>query len=161
MWLRIVGDAIDIAIILLATVLIALMSVNVVARTALDADIAWNVEFGEFILVWATFLGGAAAARRGAHMRITELVEIMPAGPRRFVEIGTRVVVLALLLALARFGAVIAASQMDQLMTVLYWPVGLQYAALPVGACLTALFVGNDIWRLLTRRAAAEEAVSG
>jgi TRAP-type C4-dicarboxylate transport system permease small subunit len=156
-----VGDLIDLALVAIGAVLILVMSVNVVARTVFNADIAWNVEFGEFMLVWATFLGCAAAARRGAHMRITELVGIMPAGLRRTVEIMTRLVVLAVLVALARFGAIIAESQMDQLMTVLYWPVGLQYAALPVGAALTALFVANDIWRLSTGRDVGEDSTTG
>jgi TRAP-type transport system small permease protein len=160
-WLRLIGDAIDIALIAIATVLIGVMSINVVARAAFDADIAWNVEFGEFMLVWATFMGGAAAARRGGHMRITELLAVMPAALKRGVEILTRLIVLALLLALTRFGAIIALSQMDQLMSVLYWPVGLQYAALPVGAALTSLFVAHEIWRLLLGRSVADDAASG
>jgi TRAP-type C4-dicarboxylate transport system permease small subunit len=28
---------------------------------------------------------------------------------------------------------------------VLYWPVGLLYAAMPVGTFLTLIFVGNDL----------------
>ena len=64
---------------------------------ALNADIAWNTEFGEFVLVWATFLGGAAAARRGGHMRITELVAALPRGLSRPIEVATRLAALVII----------------------------------------------------------------
>jgi TRAP-type C4-dicarboxylate transport system permease small subunit len=85
----------------------------------------------------------------------------MPATLRRAVEIGMRLVVLALLIGLTRYGAGLALSQMDQEMSVLYWPVGTQYAALPVGAALTSLFVAHELWRLMTGRAVASEGASG
>jgi TRAP-type transport system small permease protein len=155
-WLRVLGDAIDIVVVVLGLVLIGVMAVNVVARSALNVDLAWNVEFGEFILVWATFLGGAAAARRGAHMRITELIGAMPNRVARIVELLTRLGVTGLLAVLVWYGTIIAGSQMEQLMTVLYWPVGLQYAALPVGSLLTLTFVAYEAWRIARGNVAAD-----
>ena len=147
--LRMIGDLIDLAVVAIGIALVGVMSVNVVFRTVLDADLAWNVEFGEFILVWVTFLGAAAAARRGAHMRISEGLAVLPPSVRRAVEIVSRLAVLALLVVLVRYGTIIALSQMDQQMTVLYWPVGLQYAAMPVGCLLAALFVVRELILLL------------
>lgn len=146
---RALGDTIDIVVIGLAVVLVTVMFVNVLSRGILDVDLAWNVEFGEFVLVWAVFLGGAAAARRGAHMRIGEAVTAMPARARRIVEVSTRLGVLLLLGYLVWKGAIIAWSQMDQKMSVLYWPVGLQYLALPVGALLIGIFVAYETFRIL------------
>jgi TRAP-type C4-dicarboxylate transport system permease small subunit len=146
--LRLLGDFIDIVLVLLGVALISIMTVNVFSRAALDIDLAWNVEFGEFLLVWATFIGGAAAARRGAHMRISELLLMLPAPVVYVAELATRLAVLIVLGTLIWYGAVISISQMDQQMTVLYWPVGLQYAALPVGSALTAVYVVYETWRI-------------
>jgi TRAP-type transport system small permease protein len=144
--LRWLGDGLEVIIVVLGTALLTVMSANVLARAFFNADIAWNTEFGEFALVWATFLGGAAAARRGAHMCISEFVEKIPPTLRRMIEIGLRLAVIALLILLVNAGANIVAKTMDQQMSVLYWPVGLQYLAMPVGSALTLVFVVYETW---------------
>ncbi|MCU0818176.1 MAG: TRAP transporter small permease [Beijerinckiaceae bacterium] len=144
--LRWFGDGLDIVITLLAIALMVVMSANVLARAFFNADIAWNTEFGEFVLVWATFLGGAAAARRGAHMCITEFIEKLPAGPRRMLELALRLVVLLLLGLLVRAGFNIVGHTMDQRMSVLYWPVGLQYLAMPTGSAGCFVFIAYETW---------------
>jgi TRAP-type C4-dicarboxylate transport system permease small subunit len=143
----------------LATALVVIMFTNVLARAFLNVDIAWNTEFGEFCLVWATFIGAAAAARRGSHMRISELVDAAGTGLRHFLEIITRIGVLILLALLVWRGMLIVNRTMDQEMSVLYWPVGLQYLAMPVGSLLTAIYVAYDTSLLLRGEAAIETAV--
>lgn len=142
--MRVLGDAIDFAVFALASALLAVMFANVAARAALNANIAWNTEFGEFVLVWATFLGGAAAARRGAHMRITEFVDAMPRRLRLAVELGTRAAVVVILAFLTWNGLALVGSTMDQEMTVLGWPVGVQYLAMPVGSGLALVYVAHE-----------------
>jgi TRAP-type C4-dicarboxylate transport system permease small subunit len=144
--LRWLGDGLDIVLTLLAAALLIVMCANVMARAFFNADIAWNTEFGEFALVWATFLGGATAARRSAHMCITEFIEKIPPRPRRFIEVALRLAVIGLLALLVRAGINIVAKTMDQQMSVLYWPVGLQYLAMPVGSGLTLVFVAYETW---------------
>lgn len=156
--LRLIGDAIDLAVLGLAAVLLAVMFANVAARAALNSDIAWNTEFGEFVLLWATFLGGAAAARRGAHMRITEFVEKMPAGLAAATEIATRIGSAAILGLLVWYGIVIAQSTMEQEMTVLHWPIGLQYLAMPVGSALALVFVLREIVLIVRGEPLPQEA---
>lgn len=146
--LRRLGDAVDIAVAATGAALALLMTLNVAGRALLNSDISANVELGEFLLVWATFLGGASAARRGAHMRIVEGLLMMPANSRRYIEVAVRILVLAVLGALVWNGAKIVLISMDQTTTVLYWPVGLAYAAMPTGSALAFIFVAHEAWRL-------------
>jgi len=139
--LRILGDAVDVALTVLAGMLLIVMCANVAARAALNTDIAWNTEFGEFVLLWATFLGGAAAARRSAHMQISEFVWAMPKRLRYVIELATRAAVVVILGFLVLRGFDLVDSTMEQRMTVLNWPVGIQYLAMPVGSALTLVFV--------------------
>lgn len=155
-WLRGLGNVIDISVIGFGTALTVLMVVNVVGRTLFNSDISANVELGEFMLVWATFLGGASAARRGAHMRITEILMALPRKPRQILEIAVRLAVLAILCALAWNGTKIAAINMDQATTVLYWPVGLGYLAMPVGSALAAVFVAHETVRIASGSSAPD-----
>lgn len=158
--LRLLGDAIDGAVVLLATALLTVMCANVAARAALNANIAWNTEFGEFVLLWATFLGGAAAARRGAHMRIAEFVEAMPGRLRHAVELSTRLAVMVILAFLSWRGVLLSLQTMDQQMTVLNWPVGVQYLAMPVGSALALVFVVHETWRVAVGRLPQADALA-
>lgn len=157
--LRVLGDTVDIVLVGLAAALVSVMFINVLARAFLNIDIAWNTEFGEFCLVWATFVGAAAAARRGAHMRISELIEAVNPRLRRLLEMITRIGVLILLGLLVWRGMLIVNRTMDQEMSVLYWPVGLQYLAMPVGSLLTAIYVAYDATLLLRGETAIETGV--
>lgn len=156
--LRWLGDAIDITVTLLAALLLIVMFANVAARVALNSDIAWNTEFGEFVLLWATFLGGASAARRGAHMRITEFVDAMPPAIGHGVEIATRIGVIGLLGLLIWYGLSITQSTMGQEMTVLHWPMGVQYLAMPVGSAFALVFVIYETVLLATGKPIPQEA---
>lgn len=156
--LRWLGDAIDVAVTLLAAVLLIVMFANVAARVALNSDIAWNTEFGEFVLLWATFLGGASAARRGAHMRITEFVDSFPPAIGHAVELATRVGVAGLLLLLIWYGLSISESTMGQEMTVLHWPIGVQYLAMPAGSAFALVFVIYETVLLAMGRPIPQEA---
>ncbi len=146
--LRILGDALDIFLVIAGAILVTVMFVNVLARSTLNSDIAWNTEFGEFVLIWATFIGCAAAARRGGHIRITELLESLPKRTAHVVEIATRVAVIGLLAVLVVRGIPIVQKNWEQQMTVLYWPVGLAYLSMPVGSLFTAIFISYETWLL-------------
>jgi len=156
--LRWLGDAIEIAVVVLAVMLLLVMFANVAARVAFNSDLAWNTEFGEFVLLWATFLGGASAARRGAHMRITELVESIPPKAARVVELLTRVGVIGLLILLVWYGFVISDRAMGQEMTVLHWPMGAQYLALPIGSAFALIYVIYETVLLALGRPIPQEA---
>jgi TRAP-type transport system small permease protein len=157
--LRALGDGVDLAVTVLAGLLLVVMCANVAARAALNTDIAWNTEFGEFVLLWATFLGGAAAARRGAHMRISEFVGALPAKLRRIVEVASRLAAMVVLVALVWNGYGIVLSTMEQQMTVLHWPVGVQYLAMPVGSALALVFVVYETVLVARGEPLAQEAV--
>jgi TRAP-type C4-dicarboxylate transport system permease small subunit len=139
------GRAIDLLVILAGAMIVLLMFGNVLSRFIFNFDVAWTTELTGFLMVWATFLGGAAAARRGAHMRVGELVGLAQGRVRRMAEILINLAVAAVLLQLVWYGAAIALGNMDQASTVLYYPMGLQYAALPVGSALALIYVARDI----------------
>lgn len=156
--LRWLGDMVDLALTLLGAMLLVVMFANVAARVALNSDLAWNTEFGEFVLLWATFLGGASATRRGAHMRITEFTDKMPPALQKAVELATRLGVVALLTLLISYGWSITESAMGQELTVLHVPMGLQYLAMPVGSALALVFVLYEMALVLRGTPLPQEA---
>ncbi len=101
-----------------------LVFANVIVHNVFHGDIAWTTEFGELLMVWVTFLGGASATRRGAHMVVAELIDRLPGATRRIADAAIQLVVLLTLGLLVWYGIGIAEAGLMSELTVLTgrWP---------------------------------------
>lgn len=153
--LRLLGAAVDWAVVALGAAMVALVFVNVVFHV-FGGDVAWTTELCEFMMVWVTFLGGAAATRRGAHMRITEFLDKLEGLPRRWADTGVQALALAVLGLLVWFGSGIVEASRNNILTVLDWPMSWQYLSLPVGSGVTFVFVAWDLVQILRGKTAAQ-----
>ena len=159
--LRWLGELVDWSIIALGSALVVIVFVNVVMHQ-LDVDIALTTEFGEFVMVWTTFLGAAAASRRLGHMAITELIDLAGAGVGRWLSIAIELTVVFVLVLLVWHGTRIVQASWGNVLTVLDWPMAWQYMALPVGSAISLVFVVHHLIATLRgrREAAVPENVS-
>lgn len=123
---------------------------NACLRFAANYDVAWARELATFLMVWVTFLGLATAEARGVHMRVTEISAYFFSGKaRRWLDIAINIVIAVVLVLIIWFGIKISIRTWDQDSTILYWPVGLLYAAMPAGVFLTLIFLAGHTVRLL------------
>jgi TRAP-type C4-dicarboxylate transport system permease small subunit len=152
---RLLGVAVDWAVVALGAGMVVLVFANVVSHV-FGGDVAWTTELAELMMVWVTFLGGAAATRRGAHMRITEFLDKLDGVPRRWADAAIQLVALAVLGLLVWFGVGIVAASRNNILTVLDWSMAWQYLSLPVGSALTFVFVAWDLVQIALGRPAAE-----
>jgi TRAP-type C4-dicarboxylate transport system permease small subunit len=143
---RAVGGLVDWAIVAIGATMVVLVFANVVLHL-FALDLAWVIELSELLLVWVTFLGAASATRRGGHMAVSELVELLAAPARRRVGIVVRTAVCASLVVLVVYGWRLTQASWGSVLTVLDWPMAVQYMALPVGSALTLVFAGWDLVR--------------
>ena len=153
--LRVIGDAVDWSIVIIGAVMIVLVFINVVMH-AFGKDMAATTEMWELLMVWVTFLGGAAAARRGAHMAITELIDKLGTGPRRLMDLAISAVSAAVLASLVWYGWGITVAGWTNRLTVLDIPMSFQYLALPVASFITLLFVLWDGLQIMRGRSHQE-----
>ncbi|MCB1932976.1 MAG: TRAP transporter small permease [Candidatus Accumulibacter sp.] len=150
--IRWLGRAVDWSVVLIGATMAALIFSNVIVHNVFDGDIAWTTEFCELLMVWVTFLGGASATRRGAHMVIGELLDRLAPAPRQLADAAIQVVVLITLGLLVWYGIGIADAGRLSVLTVLGWPMATQYAALPVASSITMVFVAWDLVEILRGR---------
>jgi TRAP-type transport system small permease protein len=144
-WLQAIGKCVDISVILIGACLALLIFVNVVLRM-FGKDLAWLLEFGEMLMVWVTFLGGAAAAQRGAHMTINEFLDKLTTRNRRYADAAVQLLSLSVLLIVVWNGIQIVQHSWGGVLTTLEWPMAWQYMPLPLGCGLMALFISYDLW---------------
>ncbi|CTQ45440.1 MULTISPECIES: TRAP transporter small permease [Stappiaceae] len=139
--LRWLSHLVDICLALGGFSIVTLVFCNAWLRGFAGFDLAWSLEVTSFLLLWSTFIGCAAAVARGAHMRVTEVVEkLVPLTGQRVLSIAIDVIIVVLLLSLIYTGVNISVHTWAQKTTVLYWPVGLLYASMPAGMTLTLIF---------------------
>jgi TRAP-type transport system small permease protein len=153
--IRWLGTAVDWAVVGIGAVMVVLVFCNVVMHV-LQRDIAWTTELCEFMMVWATFLGGASLARRGGHMTITEFLDKLSDAKRRQADGGIQVVALVVLALLVWYGIGIVQANWGNVLTVLDWPMALQYLGLPVGSAAMLVFVSFDLIQILRGRSREE-----
>jgi TRAP-type transport system small permease protein len=148
LWLRIIGEIVDAAVVLIGGSLAILIFINVVLH-AFGKDLAWLTELGELLMVWVTFLGGAAAAQRGAHMCINEFLDKLTDAKRRWADAAVQIFTLILLGIVLFYGLRIVKGSWDNTLTTLEWPMAWQYMPMPLGIGLMALFVLWDLFQIL------------
>jgi len=141
MLLKLLSKAIDMFLVIGGVTVLLLIFSNAVLRGVAGFDLAWSLEITAFLLLWLTFLGCAAAMARGAHMRVSEIVEhLLSERLQYWLSLLINFVIGLLLLSLIYYGYIISSHTWAQKTTVLYWPVGVLYAALPVGMLFTFVF---------------------
>lgn len=153
--LRLLGDAVDWSIVAIGALMIVLVFINVVMHS-FGKDMAATTELCELLMVWVTFLGGAAAARRGVHMAITELIDKLGTDSRRLMDMAISAVSAAVLASLVWYGWGITVAGWTNRLTVLDIPMSFQYLALPVASFITLLFVLWDGLQILRGRSHEE-----
>ena len=146
--IRWVGQCVDWVVISIGAALAILIFTNVVLH-AFGKDLAWLTELGELLMVWVTFLGGAAAAQRGAHMSINEFLDKLTPARRRWADAAIQIFTLVVLAIVLFYGLRIVGSSWDNVLTTLEWPMAVQYIPLPLGIGLMALFIGWDLIQIL------------
>jgi TRAP-type transport system small permease protein len=153
--IRWLGVIVDYTVVAIGSVMVVLVFSNVLMHI-LRRDIAWTTELCEFLMVWATFLGGAALARRGGHMTITEFLDKLSDLSRRRADAIIQVFSSVVLLLLVWYGWSIVQANWGNMLTVLQWPMALQYLGLPVGSAAMLFFVAYDFVQIVRGKSRAD-----
>jgi TRAP-type transport system small permease protein len=142
--IRGLARVVDLAVIAIGATMIVLVFFNVVLH-AFGKDLAWMTELGELLMVWVTFLGGVAAAHRGAHMSINEFLDKLSEEKRRWADAAIQLLCIGVLLLLLIYGWRIFMSGWHSTLTTLEWPMAWQYMPLPLSASLMLCFLAWDL----------------
>jgi TRAP-type C4-dicarboxylate transport system permease small subunit len=146
--IRALGRLVDWTVIGIGGAMALLVFFNV-SLHVIHKDLAWVTELGELLMVWVTFLGGACAAQRGAHMTITEFIDKLGPAGRRWADAAVQTLCLAMLGVLTRYGWSLVGKNWGNQLTVLEWPMAVQYMGMAVGCTLMAVFVAFDLVQTL------------
>jgi TRAP-type C4-dicarboxylate transport system permease small subunit len=146
---RILSRAIELSVIAMASVIVSVVTVEVILRYILGLSLIITEELSRYLMVWVVFLASVLAFRDDSHIRITFFTRLVGPKGRFAMELGARVLSLAFLVVLTVQGIRVLPRQWDQHTITLDIPIFWFYLAIPCGSILMFLFVVAKIKRLI------------
>lgn len=125
----------------LFALIFCLIVVEIVCRNFLGFSLLWVTDFIQLVVCWMLAFGMSAIVYTDDHLRITFIREMLPEKGRRGANILCCALELVFFLLLVPYGAQMAQTKMKISFTTLRWPMGFQFAALPVFGALCSLFM--------------------
>jgi TRAP-type C4-dicarboxylate transport system permease small subunit len=72
-----------------------LIVIQVILRFVFNAPLAWTEELARYLFIWMTFVVGVVAARRGQHIGVELLVNMLPSAGRKAIGVFSNLVTTA------------------------------------------------------------------
>lgn len=120
--------------------MLSLVVIQVVFRYVFNQPIGWTQELSVFSLMLAVMAGMAVAFWRGEHFRVSVLVDSLPFGPGKVVNLASRLITITFLCVVVWFSYALAMRAMMQVSPTTGVPIG--YVQLFfTGGCLVAAFL--------------------
>ncbi|MDR2442539.1 MAG: TRAP transporter small permease [Deltaproteobacteria bacterium] len=114
--------------------------------------LSWSEELARYLMVWTVFIGGAIGAKTGAHVGLEAFINLFPPKLTKFALLLSGIISMTFCLFLTAYGSYLVRRiiKTNQASPALEIPMGLVYAAVPIGAILMSchfLFAGIDKYR--------------
>ncbi|MEH6726973.1 MAG: TRAP transporter small permease [Hyphomicrobiales bacterium] len=131
------------------SLILVTMSLGVLFRYVFNDSLSWTEEFSRYGLIYATFIGSAYACRRGSHIRVSFIDEILPPKLRHWLGIFQDLVTLGLVCYLAVLAVQISGILHATRSAAMLIPMSFIYAAVIAGFTLSAFRLVIRLYRKL------------
>lgn len=152
MLLRLLSRFVEGLVILGATIIVTIVTIEVVLRYIFGLSLIFTEELARYLMVWIVFLGGALAVKDDSHIRINVLVKRLSSRLGQLVRITAHGLTMLLLVVLTVEGIKILPRQLDQMCITIDTSMFYFYLAIPVGSILMIIFLLPRIKDSIRRR---------
>jgi len=103
--------------------------------------ITWAEELTRYCMIWLTYFGIGAAAKRGEHFCVTAFTELLPLAMQKILIVVRMLLMITFTIVVARFAFVILNNQinMGQVTPSLRWPMWMIYSVIPIGCIIMTI----------------------
>jgi TRAP-type C4-dicarboxylate transport system permease small subunit len=110
----------------------------------------WSEELSRYLLVWATFLGSSMAYKRGSHISITFLSDLVPLRVRAVLKILVSILSIVFFLSISYYGYMMIKTLSFQISPGLSLRMQYVYLAIPLSLIIMTIHALADIANDLT-----------
>lgn len=144
-------DALYIACIAVAGLCMMIMTLIIPAgvymRYVLNSALAWPEPAATVMMIYFSFIGGAAVYRANVHIAVVALLEAVKPQTRRIMLWAVDLCMIATSLFMIVYGETLVRLTWTQVVADFPWmPVGFTYLPIPICGVLTMLFIVERIW---------------
>ncbi len=131
---------------------LVIVTMEIAGRSLFAASFIWSEEVSRYTLIWMTYFGVAAAVRADAHIKVTVLVERVPAALQRVLATAACLICMGFSVVVAWYGVrLVQDSRMFGLMSAdsdIPIPIWVFQSVIPIAFNLIALRLAERIWVL-------------
>lgn len=146
MFLRRLNKILEIATIIILSVITVLVAVEVVLRYGFGESLYITEEFTRYALVWMVFLACSLAVADKSHIRVEIFVNLFKGKNRAWVNLAAQILFIVFLVFLIVEGMIALPFQFEQIIPTLNISMFWFYLALPVGGALMILNLLPQFW---------------
>jgi TRAP-type C4-dicarboxylate transport system permease small subunit len=144
-------DALYIACIAVAGLCMVVMTLiipaGVYARYVLNSALAWPEPAATVMMIYFSFLGGAAVYRANVHIAVVALLDAVRPATRRVMLWAVDACMVVISLFMIVYGDNLVRLTWTQVVADFPWmPVGFTYLPIPICGAVTMLFIAERIW---------------
>jgi TRAP-type transport system small permease protein len=137
--MRAIDRTIEYALFLIFLVFTLVGGLQIFNRFALGLPLSWSEEFQKFGHIWMVFLAIPVAYRRGAHIGMDMVYQLLPKGPQKAIQLAIELMWLWLAVALIRYTLAIMQVAKNQDSPGLGLRMDYVYVGLVIGSVYLAL----------------------
>lgn len=126
---------------ILVAAAIVVTFIQVVFRYGLESSLSWSEELARYVFVWIIFIGTSVATRRRQHIFVEVLIGLMPPALRRWADFIGVIASMLFFAVFAYVGWLLTLNAWNQYSTALDVRIAYVYAAAPLGAGLSILYL--------------------
>lgn len=157
---KFLGNIEEILCAICLSVMTMIAFINVIARFLLSASLSFTDEITTYLFVLLSLLGSAVAAKRGAHLGLTVVLDVVSPSVRKVLKTIGFLFAVLFSGSIFYYGIFMVKSQMErgQITANMQWPEWIFGSFVPIGAFfLTIRFIQVFIYELKTNEKERKE----
>jgi TRAP-type C4-dicarboxylate transport system permease small subunit len=131
-------------------------SLQIICRVFFNA-LSWSEEVTRYLLVWSTFIGAGCVYKRGGHISVTIIQDLLPKSFKKAAQIFVHVLCAVFFSFAVYYGFKYIGKQGTQLSAALRVPMRYMYMAIPVGFSVMLLHAVNSMIQIFIKKEVAEQ----
>jgi TRAP-type C4-dicarboxylate transport system permease small subunit len=142
---------------LLVTAMVIVTTLQVVFRVFFNA-LTWSEELSRYLLVWGTFFGATLAYKRGNHIAVTFMVDLLPGRVRTAFRILSYLLSMIFFVIIAVQGMKMIQMQVFQISPAMSLPMKHVYLSIPLSLLVMTIHALSGIFETFYDEAEKEAA---
>lgn len=131
-------------------------SLQIICRVFFSA-LSWSEEVTRYLLVWSTFIGAGCVYKRGGHISVTVIQDMLPKSLQKAMRVLVHVLCAVFFAFALYYGFKYIGKQGTQLSAALRIPMRYMYMSIPVGCSVMLLHAVNGVIQIFAEREVVQQ----